>query len=100
MNKKRIFKRIIFFLILVMVFLWTASMMEARIGGGQKYSSKGIKNSKGVKEKDGENHRCPSCGSSLKIGMMGKCSHSDSKITNGDFDWVLSMIEQDESYTG
>jgi len=54
----------------------------------------------GVKEKDGENHRCPSCGSSLKIGMMGKCSHCDTKITNGDFDWVLSMIEQDESYTG
>lgn len=40
------------------------------------------------------------CGYSLKVGMMGKCSSCDTKITNGDFDWVLSMIEQDESYTG
>jgi len=52
------------------------------------------------KEKESENHQCPNCGYSLKVGMMGKCSSCDTKITNGDFDWVLSMIEQDESYTG
>jgi ribosomal protein L37AE/L43A len=53
-----------------------------------------------VKEKESKNYQCPNCGNSLKVGMMGKCSHCDTKITNGDFDWVLSMIEQDESYTG
>lgn len=54
----------------------------------------------GIKEKESEMHQCPNCGYSLKVGMMGKCSHCETKITNGDFDWVLSMIEQDESYTG
>jgi len=43
---------------------------------------------------------CPNCGNPLKVGMIGKCEYCDSKITNGDFSWVLSQIEQDESYTG
>jgi uncharacterized membrane protein len=45
MYKKQTFKRIIFFLISVLVFLWAASVVEARIGGGQKYSGKGTKSS-------------------------------------------------------
>lgn len=57
-----------------------------------------------IKEKDKEKEaridRCPNCGNSLRIGMAGKCSHCGSKITSGEFDWVLSMIEQDESYAG
>jgi hypothetical protein len=32
--------------------------------------------------------------------MAGRCNHCDAKITSGEFDWVLSKIEQDESYTG
>jgi len=44
---------------------------------------------------------CPSCGAPLdKVSMTGVCGYCDSKITGGDFDWVLSRIEQDEAYRG
>jgi len=41
---------------------------------------------------------CPNCGAPLRIGMTGQCEYCRVKVTNGDFDWVLSRIEQDESY--
>lgn len=41
---------------------------------------------------------CPSCGAPLAIEMTGHCSHCRVKVTSGDFDWVLSRVEQDESY--
>jgi predicted lipid-binding transport protein (Tim44 family) len=42
---------------------------------------------------------CPSCGAPLAdIGMAGKCASCGVKITSGDFDWILSRIEQDEVY--
>ncbi|QRK10369.1 TIM44-like domain-containing protein [Archangium violaceum] len=44
--------------------------------------------------------RCPSCGAALTINMAGNCTHCSAKVTSGDFDWVLSRIEQDESYQG
>ena len=43
---------------------------------------------------------CPNCGAPLATNMAGDCEHCGAKITRGDFDWVLSKIEQDESYTG
>lgn len=43
---------------------------------------------------------CPNCGAPLEVNMAGRCNHCDAKITSGEFDWVLSKIEQDESYTG
>jgi predicted lipid-binding transport protein (Tim44 family) len=43
---------------------------------------------------------CPSCGAQLKINMSGVCEYCGSKISSGIFDWVLSTIEQDESYVG
>ncbi len=43
---------------------------------------------------------CPHCGAPMKIGMAGQCEYCRVKVTNGDFDWVLSRIEQDESYGG
>jgi hypothetical protein len=43
---------------------------------------------------------CPNCGAPLKINATGICEFCGGKITSGDFDWVLSKIEQDESYTG
>jgi hypothetical protein len=43
---------------------------------------------------------CPNCGASLKINATGICEFCGGKITTGEFDWVLSKIEQDESYAG
>jgi hypothetical protein len=43
---------------------------------------------------------CPNCGAQLRIGMAGTCEYCRVKVTAGEFDWVLSRIEQDDSYTG
>jgi hypothetical protein len=43
---------------------------------------------------------CPNCGADLNIGQAGNCAYCNVKVTTGDFDWVLSRIEQDESYSG
>jgi predicted lipid-binding transport protein (Tim44 family) len=43
---------------------------------------------------------CPNCGAALKINMAGYCEYCRAKVTSGDFDWVLSRIEQDEVYSG
>ena len=43
---------------------------------------------------------CPNCGAPLKVNATGICEFCGGKITSGEFDWVLSKIEQDESYTG
>ncbi|HKO98624.1 MAG TPA: TIM44-like domain-containing protein [Pyrinomonadaceae bacterium] len=43
---------------------------------------------------------CPNCGAPLKVNMAGVCQFCGGKITSGEFDWVLSKIEQDESYRG
>jgi endogenous inhibitor of DNA gyrase (YacG/DUF329 family) len=43
---------------------------------------------------------CPNCGAPLKVNIAGVCQFCGGKITSGDFDWVLSKIEQDESYAG
>ncbi|WP_394844504.1 Tim44-like domain-containing protein [Pendulispora brunnea] len=43
---------------------------------------------------------CPNCGAPLDISMVGNCQFCRAKVTAGEFDWVLSRIEQDESYTG
>jgi DNA-directed RNA polymerase subunit RPC12/RpoP len=43
---------------------------------------------------------CPNCGAPLDVNMAGECEHCGARITSGDFDWVLSKIEQDDSYAG
>ena len=43
---------------------------------------------------------CPNCGAGLKINVTGICEYCHGKVTSGEFDWVLSKIEQDESYAG
>ncbi|MCA9718352.1 MAG: Tim44 domain-containing protein, partial [Myxococcales bacterium] len=43
---------------------------------------------------------CPNCAAPLAVNMTGNCSHCGVKVTGGEFDWVLSKIEQDESYAG
>ncbi len=43
---------------------------------------------------------CPNCGGPLAINMAGHCNYCQVKVTTGEFDWVLSKIEQDEVYGG
>lgn len=44
---------------------------------------------------------CPSCGAGLdRVNMAGTCEYCGSHLTRGEFDWVLSKIEQDDSYAG
>jgi hypothetical protein len=43
---------------------------------------------------------CPNCGAPLKVSMAGNCEYCQARVVSGDFDWVLSRIEQDEVYTG
>jgi predicted lipid-binding transport protein (Tim44 family) len=43
---------------------------------------------------------CPNCGGPLEVNMTGNCNYCGSLVTTGDFDWVLGLIEQDDSYSG
>ncbi len=51
--------------------------------------------------RQGDLEHCPACGAPLdKISQTGVCGYCDAKIASGAHDWVLSSIEQDESYRG
>ena len=52
------------------------------------------------KKTDKGERQCPNCGAPLKISMTGTCEYCAVKVTGGEYDWVLSRIEQDEVYTG
>jgi hypothetical protein len=43
---------------------------------------------------------CGNCGAPLEVTMAGSCSYCGAHVTSGEFDWVLSKIEQDDSYRG
>jgi hypothetical protein len=43
---------------------------------------------------------CPNCGAALSVAMVGTCDHCGVHVTGGEFDWVLSKIEQDDTYRG
>ena len=55
---------------------------------------------RGAKESGRGDNNCPNCGAALKINMAGVCEYCQGKVTSGEFDWVLSRIEQDEAYRG
>lgn len=59
-----------------------------------------IRNSKAAPAPARADLNCPNCGAPLKVNATGICEFCGGKITSGDFDWVLSKIEQDESYSG
>jgi ribosomal protein L37AE/L43A len=56
----------------------------------------------GVKSRVRQERNCPSCGAPLEghVNMAGHCTHCQARVASGEFDWVLSRIEQDESYQG
>jgi endogenous inhibitor of DNA gyrase (YacG/DUF329 family) len=59
-----------------------------------------IRNSKAAPAAARADLNCPNCGAPLKVSATGICEFCGGKITSGEFDWVLSRIEQDESYAG
>lgn len=44
--------------------------------------------------------KCPNCGAPVDAGTSGICPYCAGKVTTGEFNWVLSRIEQDEAYRG
>ncbi len=57
--------------------------------------------SSGITGKDTPIDNCPSCGANLdRVSETGVCGHCDAKVTGGNFDWVLTTIDQDEVYRG
>jgi hypothetical protein len=55
----------------------------------------------GVRGAPRADRACPNCGAPLdNVNMAGICQHCGAEISTGRFDWVLSKIEQDDSYTG
>ncbi|MFN0247272.1 MAG: TIM44-like domain-containing protein [Kofleriaceae bacterium] len=46
------------------------------------------------------NPSCSNCGAPLAMTQSGECEHCGAHVTGGEFDWVLSKIEQDDSYRG
>jgi ribosomal protein L24E len=59
-----------------------------------------IRNSKAKPGPARADLNCPNCGAPLKVNATGICEFCGGKVTSGEFDWVLSKIEQDESYAG
>ena len=43
---------------------------------------------------------CGNCGAPLHVNQSGECEHCGAHVTAGEFDWVLSKIEQDDTYRG
>lgn len=44
-------------------------------------------------------NKCPNCGApSDKMGQAAICEYCNTKVTTGEFSWVLSMIVQDEVF--
>jgi len=55
----------------------------------------------GVEKDDFDLSTCPNCGAPAdKMGQSGMCEYCNTKISNGDFSWVLAIIIQDEVYKG
>ena len=46
-------------------------------------------------------NNCPNCGAPVdKMGMTGVCGYCNTKVSSGEFSWVLAYMTQDEVYRG
>jgi predicted lipid-binding transport protein (Tim44 family) len=88
---------------------WTERRADGKVVGGSKTEDRMFTEywtfirAVGAEQREAEHSldQCPSCGAPLdQVSMAGVCGYCDSKITGGDFDWVLSRIEQDDAYAG
>jgi predicted lipid-binding transport protein (Tim44 family) len=44
------------------------------------------------------NQRCPNCGAPLDVDLAGVCSYCKAPIMSGKYDWVLTRIDQVQSW--
>ena len=55
----------------------------------------------GVEKDSFDLSTCPNCGAPAdKMGQAGECEYCGTKVTSGNFSWVLAIITQDEDYKG
>ena len=53
------------------------------------------------KEEEFNMNNCPNCGAPAdKMGQAAICEYCNSKVSTGDFSWILARIVQDEEYVG
>jgi hypothetical protein len=84
---------------------YTLDARGAVVGGdrsGQRYYSEywTLIRGAGTRGPPRSERNCPNCGAELRVEMSGDCSYCRVRVTTGRFDWVLSKIEQDDSYAG
>ena len=76
------------------------------VGGNQKTARKfseywTLLRAAGAGGRTQDGIHCPSCAAPLdNVNAAGVCGYCDTKITTGQFDWVLSRIDQCEAYKG
>ncbi len=55
----------------------------------------------GVENDNYDMKTCPNCGAPLdKMGQNGVCAYCNTKVTTGNFSWVVAIVTQDEEYRG
>ena len=85
---------------------YTIEQESGKVVGGSKKSPRGYSEywtlirGASVRGTPANPKACPSCAAELAISMGGNCEYCGTHVTAGEFDWVLSKIEQDEAYTG
>lgn len=45
-------------------------------------------------DKQLQDNKCPNCGAPLEVNASGKCNYCGAIVTSGQYDWVLSEIDQ------
>jgi predicted lipid-binding transport protein (Tim44 family) len=45
-------------------------------------------------DKQLKDNKCPNCGAPLEVNAIGKCNYCGAIVSSGNFDWVLSQIDQ------
>lgn len=86
---------------------YTVNDATGKVIGGSKSSSRDFTEywtfvrRKGKNQKELSLNNCPNCGAPVdKMGMSGVCGYCNTKVSTGEFSWVLAFIAQDEVYRG
>ena len=82
---------------------WTERRRDQHVVGGSKSERRVFSEywtfmrTIGARRKDSNPLHCPSCAAPLdRMGETGICGYCESKVSQGQFDWVATRIGQDE----